>query len=263
MFEFILNLFRLSKLFESNQLPESYDSFVCFICYNKTNKPSKSLTCHHKYGKECIETLQTYKQGDFVETFKHECPECREPLQMSNDKYHIQIKKDGTFNLKYDDKHYYRFCMTCSKLINVGDKSCQTEKKGLLEYCMDCDPNIRNRVCRCGYTLEWSSGCTKVTCPKCNVNLCFIHDKTEKEIRDEISRLKSSKLSNDKKLYKKITNNVGGLYINYISSSIIYACPWCHNDNTTIIDTRSDSKKAQKIIMESNKHKYYSQAVYV
>jgi hypothetical protein len=263
MFDFIFNLFKATE------------SVHCTICDYKTTKISKLLTCEHKYCRKCINKLQKYKPGDFVESFKHQCPECQKPLIMKTNRYNDKISCDGHFNTKYDDKKYYRFCKKCAVLFDAGDKSCQIDKKILTQYCIYCDPNIRNQVCRCGYTLELLTGCAKVQCPKCYLSLCFVHNKTQQEIITEIKRLKESQHMNDIKLYNYIYNNgLGSLFIrrmtsvNYNDCNIIYACPWCYKDNiyVSIYGIYPNMKQIIKEVIQNKKRELkntYIESVYV
>jgi len=248
---------------------ESTDNILCTIC-DDNKSVSPALTCKHKYCKECIEHLQKYKQGDFIDEYKHQCPECRKPLILNPlNVYHSQIiNRNKTLNTKYVRKDYYRFCLVCNKLINSGTKSCQIERSTLRPYCFDCDPLCRTQECKCGAVLEWYSGCQKVKCPKCLSYLCFIHNKTEYDIEKRLKIISTSNNKSDKCIYNNLlTLPYYGSYV-YLrpgTGYLVYVCPWCAEDNLLYhrnTDPIEQFKiRATNIVMELNKKKYMNKYV--
>lgn len=185
-----------------------------------------TLNCRHRFHDECLTEWGKYKDNDFVNDKKHKCPTCRQGVILlnPNDPYHYHLMDHKTLWLKTEflenDKlpakeiEVYRFCLKCKKTFVAGTKSCHTDDNDLPFYCMKCDPIKRTRPCPgCGISITWANGCQRMTCTKCRVNFCFIHMKTEKQIRDELKIIAKK----EPEFYSSINDGMGG----------VYSCPDC------------------------------------
>lgn len=211
----------------------------CAICADSIGiSGCATLKCGHHYHKKCIEQMSNYKPGDFILERKHICPLCKKDIKLDRrNQYHKKISTpNGSLKKVYCDlsnpgenkKTYYRFCTKCKMPFNAGDMACGDDMDSMVDKCETCRSGMgilgdRVRECpKCGYTIQWSSGCSRVTCTKCKVQFCFVHNKTEEDIKKMIQEIKNNPNSytNGAKLTQTLLNNA------YISSWV-YKCPEC------------------------------------
>jgi hypothetical protein len=221
------------------------DDILCSLCDTGHKCKSPAIRCNHEYCTHCIDELQRYKPGDFVDNYKHQCPECRQALILNPcDEFHKQIIEYGTKQVdnKYVSDDYYRFCLQCKKVINAGSKSCHIDRERLRPDCNECDPFVRTRICKCGCLLEWDSGCQHIKCPHCHVNICFIHNKTEHEITERLKLIVTSSEPHDATIIRKLKNLSSSVKLTLVAladnshiiignGGIVYMCPWCAEDD--------------------------------
>lgn len=208
----------------------------CIICDDSLRtKRAKHLDCGHSFCRSCIRKQGKYKAGDLIQDFKHQCPECRDPIKLrrpGKSRFHDSIRNsDGYIDEKYlAEDTYYKFCISCKKVYKAGDRTCQSDPEKLSDICDNCiNFNVkRTRKCpNCPCLIEWVNACGCVKCTQCKTAFCFVHYKTANEIM---------------KMRKDIVNNPysynnGHLYIEKLkkswSNSGVYSCPDCVINETS------------------------------
>lgn len=202
----------------------------CTICDDSLRtKRAKHLNCGHTFCRSCIRKQGKYKAGDLIQNFKHQCPECRDPIKLrrpGKSCFHDAIRNScGYIDKKYlAEDTYYKFCISCNKVYKAGDRTCQADPEKLSDICDNCvEFNVkRTRKCpNCPCLIEWVNACARVRCTECNTAFCFVHYKT----KDEILKMKSDIQKNPNSYY------YGQTYLMKLKKSGlnngVYGCPDC------------------------------------